>query len=85
MTAKKKKTKRTYEEAFADLGEIVESLESGKLTLEESLQKYEKGVKALQECFGTLSAAEKKITKLVREGKNKLVEIPFEPDTEEDS
>ncbi|TET36767.1 MAG: exodeoxyribonuclease VII small subunit [Planctomycetota bacterium] len=83
MTTKKAK-RRTYEEAFADLAGIVDSLESGDLPLEEALRKYEQGVKALRECYDVLQAAEKKIMKLAKDAKGHLAEIPFEPEIEEE-
>ncbi|MHC4663431.1 MAG: exodeoxyribonuclease VII small subunit [Planctomycetota bacterium] len=84
MATKKKTKKRAYEEVFAELSEIVETLESGELSLEESLKKYEQGVQALRECYDELQSAEKKITKLVRDAQGKLKEVPFEPVIEEE-
>ena len=83
MAAPKSK-KRSYEESFAELSKIVEELESGDITLEDSLSKYEAGVKALRECYDALKAAEKKITKLALDAKGELKELPFEPEIEEE-
>lgn len=57
--------KRKFEQVFEDLQAITDELESGDLPLEDAIAKYEKGVKALKECYIILNAAEKKIEKLV--------------------
>ncbi|MDD4094418.1 MAG: exodeoxyribonuclease VII small subunit, partial [Methanothrix sp.] len=43
-----------------DLEEIVEVLEEGKMTLEESLDLYEKGMKLVKLCQARLQSAEKR-------------------------
>lgn len=64
--AKKKPSKTasegpSFEEALARLDEIVERLEGGVGTLEESLAGYEEGVGLLRRCHGMLEVAEQKI------------------------
>ena len=83
MAKAKKGKARSYEEAYADLDETVEELESGNLTLDDSLVKYERGIKALRECYKALEEAEKKITKIIRSADGKIKEIPFKPETGE--
>ena len=61
------KTKPKFEEALKSVEEVVRSLESGKLGLEESLEKYEAGIAALRTCYKILEEAEKKIQILVKE------------------
>ncbi len=51
-----------YEEAIAQLEETVKQLESGKLSLEESIEMFEKGTNLAKECYETLKNAEQKIT-----------------------
>ena len=48
-----------------DLEKILEELESGNLELDESLKKFEKGVKLSRECQKTLEEAELKIKVLM--------------------
>jgi exodeoxyribonuclease VII small subunit len=55
----------TFEEAMDRLESIVEELEGGALTLEQSIARYEMGVKLSQRLTQTLDQAEKKIEKLV--------------------
>ncbi len=53
-----------YEECIAKLEETVAQLESGKLSLEESIAMFEQGTKLAKECYRTLKNAEQKITLL---------------------
>lgn len=46
-----------FEEALKKLEKIVEELESGKLSLDDSLKKYEEGVRLSRFCHKTLQAA----------------------------
>lgn len=55
------------EEALDDLERIVESLEEGKMSLEESLDLYEKGMKLMALCQSRLQRAEKRIECLTGE------------------
>ena len=51
-----------YEGKMAMLESIVSELENGKLSLEESIEMFEKGTKLAKECYETLKNAEQKIT-----------------------
>jgi len=50
-----------FEEAMANLEEIVRQLEGGNLTLDESIASYEEAVKLVRVCNERLEAAENKI------------------------
>jgi len=64
-----------FEEAMEKLQEIVHHLEAGNLPLEESLQKFEEGIKLIDFCEKKLDEVEKKIQVLTKEdGKFKLEE-----------
>ncbi len=54
----------SFEEALAELEQIVRALEDGTITLEESLARYERGVGLLRGCYAQLQAAEQRITLL---------------------
>ena len=60
-----------------DLEEIVKELEEGKLNLEQSVEKFEKGMKLSKTCSEMLDDAEKKITILL-ENKDSVEEEKFE-------
>lgn len=56
-----------FETALEDLEKIVEQLETGDLSLKESLQHFERGVKLARECQTTLKEAELKVSRLMEE------------------
>ena len=62
--------KRSFEKALATLEEVVEALEGGGTSLDESLDSFERGIGASRECTQILSEARKRVQKLVenREG-----------------
>jgi len=53
-----------FEQAVAEIEQIVRKLESGQVGLEESITLYERGSKLLAWCRGVLGEAEKKIATL---------------------
>jgi len=67
------KEKQPFEEDIKRLQKIVEDLSSGKLTLGESLKKYEEGVKLAQSCSSVLNDAQRKVDLLTKkDGKYSL-------------
>lgn len=58
---------KSFEEQIEELESIVDELEKGELSLEDSVMKFEQGIKIAKECNNTLEEAEKKITILVNE------------------
>ncbi|MBW1704596.1 MAG: exodeoxyribonuclease VII small subunit [Deltaproteobacteria bacterium] len=76
---------KKFEKAMERLEEIVESLEGGDLSLEDSLKVFEEGMKLAQFCSHKLEEAEKKVTLLVRESGEKYSQTPFEIDEEKDT
>jgi exodeoxyribonuclease VII small subunit len=66
--AKRKKaeeTSKSFEHMLEQLQLVVREIESGKLTLDESLAKYEAGVKHLRACFAKLDEVEQKLRLLI--------------------
>lgn len=61
-----KKKKPTFEEALQELEEITRSLESGGLTLDDSIQAYERGIELRKICTEILNGAERKLQYLER-------------------
>lgn len=55
----------SFEAAMKELEQVVTSLESGDLTLEEALRTFEKGISLTALCNEQLDQAEKKITMLL--------------------
>lgn len=77
------KDRMTFEEDLKKLQKIVEELASGKITLGESLKKYEEGVKIAQSCSQVLADAQRKVELLMKkDGKLSLGKFD-DPDIEE--
>ncbi len=58
----------TFEQAFAELEKIVERLESGELSLDDSLALFERGQTLAALCGALLDAAELKVKQLAPGG-----------------
>jgi exodeoxyribonuclease VII small subunit len=54
----------TFEDSLLDLETAVRDLEEGRLGLEESLARYEQGVRLLKSCYTRLRQAEQRILAL---------------------
>ncbi len=66
----------TFENALAELEQLVQRMESGELSLEESLQAFEQGVKLTRQCQQALSSAEQRV-QLLLEQNGQCVALPF--------
>ena len=62
-----KKVDVNFEKALDELESIVEDIESGDLSLEDSLKSFEKGIKLARKCQEQLSKAELQVQKLIEE------------------
>lgn len=67
-----------FEEAMRRLEEIVDRLESGELSLEESLALFEEGMKLTQHCSSQLEQARLRVRQLVIGPGGIVGEEPFE-------
>lgn len=59
-----------FEDAMKELEKIAEELEKGNLSLEDSVTKFEDGMKLSKKCSELLDTAEKKITMLINDNGN---------------
>jgi exodeoxyribonuclease VII small subunit len=66
MARKNQVPPKNFEEALAELQRILAEIEGGKASLEESLEKYERGQFLIQHCRGILGQAEKQIEELTK-------------------
>ncbi len=57
-----------FENALAELEKLVESMEAGDLSLDESLKAFERGVALTRQCQAALAAAELKVQTLTEDG-----------------
>lgn len=82
--AGKKKTdngdKPDLEQSLEQLEALVESLERGDLSLEDSLKAFEAGIRLTRQCQETLAAAEQKVQLLIEQN-GVLKAQPFDNDT----
>ena len=68
-----------FEQALAELDLVVRDLEDGKLGLEESLSRYERGVGLIKRCYTQLQQVEQKIALLTgTDGEGAPILKPFE-------
>ncbi len=74
----------SFEQALERLETIVEELEAGSLTLEESLARYEEGVRLSRRLTQSLDQAEKRIERLVEEPGQAPATRPLEIEDERD-
>jgi exodeoxyribonuclease VII small subunit len=71
-----------FEDGLAELEATVARLESGELTLEDSLAAFERGVGLVKALNERLGAVEQRIEVLTREGNGALRTRPLEADSE---
>ncbi len=69
-----------FEKALEDLEKIVEAMESGELTLDQALKKYEEGVALVRACQSKLVETEKKIEVLTKTLDGSLKKEAFDPE-----
>ena len=68
-----------FERSLAELEAIVDKLEAGELSLDESLKQFERGVQLTRVCQSALKQAEQKLEILLRKsGTNEFEAAPFE-------
>jgi exodeoxyribonuclease VII small subunit len=60
------KTTFHFEQSLAELESLVERMESGEMTLEDSLKAFEQGIKYTRDCQNALAKAEQKVQLLVQ-------------------
>lgn len=65
--------KMSFEESITKLEEIVKEIEDENISLEESMEKFEMGIKLSSNCLKRLNEAEGKIEELTRSEDGKLV------------
>jgi exodeoxyribonuclease VII small subunit len=61
---------RSFEQSLLELERVVRDLEDGRLGLEESLARYEQGIRLIQGCHQQLRDAEQRIQLLAGIGEN---------------
>jgi len=62
----KKEKNQTFEDALSRLETLVEKMESGDGTLEQSLDWFEEGMSLIESCRQELESAEQKVKELIK-------------------
>jgi exodeoxyribonuclease VII small subunit len=73
-----------FEDCLARLEQIVSRLETGNLSLEESLKIYEEGIGLARSCTRYLEDAERRIEVLAKDDSGGLAARPFALEPERD-
>jgi exodeoxyribonuclease VII small subunit len=73
----RKKAAPDFEHSLAELQALVERLESGELSLEDSLTAFEQGIGLTRECQAALAQAEQKV-QILLERDGELEPAPFD-------
>ena len=76
-------SEKSFEKSMAELEKIVEKMEEGELSLNESLALFEKGVRLARFLREELDKAEKKISILLEDEDGAIKEEPFSLSDEE--
>ncbi len=84
MTSKKNAQRASnkqidFEKKLRELELLVERLEQGELSLEESLQDFERGIALSRECQMALNTAEQKVEILTKNADKETIE-PYDAD-----
>jgi exodeoxyribonuclease VII small subunit len=77
----KPKSEASFEKNLEELEQIVAALESGTLSLDESLRQFEAGIRLSRACERALADAEQKIEILTKGTEGALEARPFDPET----
>ncbi len=72
----RKKNPSQFEDAMQELEKLVELMEQGDISLEESLKAFERGVKLTRACQQALQEAEQKVQILLEQNGQSTLE-PF--------
>jgi exodeoxyribonuclease VII small subunit len=75
--AKKTPQEPDFEAALQELETLVEKMEQGELSLEDSLSHFERGVKLSRTCQQALKAAEQKVEILMQKNAREEI-VPFD-------
>ena len=76
--------KQTYESAMKQLEQIAQELETGELSLELAMKKFEEGIQLSRFCTKKLDETEQRITVLLQDSDVSVQEVPFEENQAED-
>ena len=71
---------RKFEDELADLEGIVSQIDSGELSLEESISAFERGVALVRSLNQKLDEVERRVEVLIRDSRGELKRSPYQGD-----
>lgn len=74
--------KKSFEQAMTELEEKVKSLESGSLSLDESLEAFSEAVKLIKTCNSKLNGAKEKARILIENKDGSVTDTPFDGESD---
>lgn len=77
MDQKNDKKLPDFEKSLEELESLVEQMESGELSLDESLKQFKRGVELTRHCQGVLEKAQQTVEKLM-DPADESTAVPFE-------
>ncbi|MBN4073703.1 MAG: exodeoxyribonuclease VII small subunit [Gammaproteobacteria bacterium] len=81
---RKKSTTPDFEQSLNELETLVEQMEQGDISLEQSLELFERGIKLTRSCQESLKKAEQRVQTLIEKNGDSELE-PFTDTDEDDS
>jgi exodeoxyribonuclease VII small subunit len=69
-----------YDKLVERLEKVVGDLESGGLSLEQSIEKFAEGMRLVRDAGQRLDEAEQRVEQLVRTASGEEAEVPFDPE-----
>ena len=76
---------RKFEDELADLESIVGRIDSGELSLEESISAFERGVALVRSLNQRLDEVERRVEVLIRDSRGELKRVPYQSDLARDN
>ena len=73
----KKETLPDFEKSLEELENLVEQLESGDLSLDDSLKQFKRGVELTRHCQGVLAQAQQTVEQLI-DPEDEASAVPFD-------
>ncbi len=79
----RKTSKINFEKSLKEMETIVEAMEAGELSLEESLKQFERGIALTRDCQTALAEAEQKVSILMeKDGSESLQDFNTDEETD---
>lgn len=65
---------KNFEKSISELEKLVSEMENGNITLDESIEKFEIGMKLIKECRDALQSARGRVEKILEDGSRTVFE-----------